>query len=192
MKTLISGACAVAALCALPGLVQAQTIPAGVYGTLGYADAHSNHTDLGALQGRLGYRIMPYAGVEGELSVGVRKDDARVATTLGTVNGRAELKHQEAIYGVGFLPLSPNTDLLARVGYGSSRVRVSVPTQSVGGVTIPATSASDSEDSWNFGVGAQHHFDGRNGVRVDYTRQEFTKDSFGHADVYSVAYTRKF
>jgi len=29
-------------------------------------------------------------------------------------------------------------------------------------------------------------------VRVDYTREEFTKDSAGHADVYSIAYTRRF
>jgi len=192
MKTFIAAACAATALCSLPALAQAQEAPTGVYGTLGYADAHSRHTDLGAIQGRLGYRIIPYAGVEGEVAFGVHKDDTNVLTALGNVNGRAELKHQEAIYGVGFLPLSPNTDLLARVGYGSSRIRVSVPSQTVGGVTLPATAASDSEGSWNFGVGAQHHFDGKNGVRVDYTRQEFTKDSFGHADVYSVAYTRRF
>jgi len=194
MKTLIATASAVAALCALPALAQAQaqTAPTGVYGTLGYTDAHSNHTDLGAIQGRLGYRIMPYAGVEGEVAFGVKKDDVDVATALGNINGRAELKHEAAIYGVGFLPLSDKTDILARVGYGNSRVRVNVPAQTVGGVAVPASAASDSENSWNFGVGAQHHFDGVNGVRVDYTRQEFTKDSFGHADVYSVAYTRRF
>lgn len=193
MKTLIAVASTAGALCAFAGAAQAQTIPAGVYGTLGYSDAHSNNTDLGAIQGKLGYRIMPYAGIEGELAFGVRKDDFTVGNALPGQKGHTELKHAEAIYGVGFLPLSPNTDLLARVGYGSSRERVTLPDRVVaGGGATPSTSASASQDSWNFGVGAQHHFDGKNGVRVDYTRQEFTKDSFGHADVYAVAYTRKF
>ena len=178
MKTLIATASAVAALCALPALAQAQTAPTGVYGTVGYADAHTSDVDLGVIQGRLGYRIMPYAGVEGELAAGVKKDDV----TAGGVTGRAKLEHEAAIYGVGFLPLSDKTDLFARVGYGNTKVKVSAL----------GTSAEADGDSWNFGVGGQHHFDGVNGVRVDYTRQEFTKDSAGHADVYSIAYTRRF
>jgi opacity protein-like surface antigen len=192
MKIIFAAATAAAAFCAVSGAAQAQTAPVGVYGTLGYADAHSNSTDLGVIQGRLGYRIMPYAGVEGEAAFGIKKDDVDVQTGLGDINGRAELKHEFAAYGVGFLPVTPNADLLARVGYGTTRVKVSVPTQTVGGVTIPASSASDNQDSWNFGVGGQYHFDDKNGVRVDYTRQEFTKDSYGHADVYSIAYTRRF
>jgi opacity protein-like surface antigen len=192
MKTLIATASAAAAFCVMPALAQAQEAPTGVYGTLGYADAHSNSSDLGVIQGRLGYRVMPYAGVEGEAAFGVKKDDVDVSTALGDINGRAELKHEFAAYGVGFLPVSPNADLLARVGYGTSRVKVSAPAQTVGGVALPAASASDNQDSWNFGVGGQYHFDGKNGVRLDYTRQEFTKDSYGHADVYSVAYTRRF
>jgi hypothetical protein len=178
MKTLIAVASSAAALCVLPSLAQAQAAPTGVYGAIGYADHHSPNTDLGAIQGRLGYRFMPYAGVEGEAAFGVKKDDIRI----GGVNGRAKLEHQAAIYGVGFLPLSDKTDLLARVGYGNTKVKVSAL----------GSSASADGDSWNFGVGAQHHFDGVNGVRVDYTRQEFTKDSAGHSDVYSIAYTRRF
>lgn len=194
MKIIFAAATAAAAFCAVSGAAQAQeqTAPTGVYGALGYADAHSNSSDLGVIQGRLGYRIIPYAGVEGEAAFGVKKDDTDVSTALGDINGRAELKHEFAAYGVGFLPISPNADLLARVGYGTSKVKVSVPAQTVGGVAIPATSASDDQNSWNFGVGGQYHFDGKNGVRVDYTRQEFTKDSYGHADVYSIAYTRRF
>ena len=178
MKNLIAAASAVAALCVLPGLAQAQTAPVGVYGTVGYADVHSSNVDLGVIQGRLGYRFMPYLGVEGEAAFGVKNDDVTVAG----VTGHAKLEHEFAAYGVGFLPLSPNTDLLARVGYGNTKVKVSAL----------GTSASEDGDSWNFGVGGQHHFDGVNGVRVDYTRQEFTKDNAGHADVYSIAYTRRF
>ena len=179
MKFILTAVSAAAALCALSGVAQAQTAaPTGVYGTLGYADAHSDNVDLGAIQGRLGYRIMPYAGIEGEAAFGVKKDDV----TVGGVTGRAKLEHEVAIYGVGFLPLSDKADLLARVGYGNTKVKVSAL----------GSSASADGDSWNFGVGGQYHFDGKNGVRVDYTRQEFTKDDAGHADVYSVAYTRRF
>jgi outer membrane immunogenic protein len=178
MKILFVAAASVVALCAVPALAQAQTIPAGVYGSLGYADTHADNVDLGVIQGRLGYRIMPYAGIEGEAAFGIKKDDVTVAG----VTGRAKLDRQVAIYGVGYLPLSPNTDLFARVGYGNTKVKVSAL----------GSSASADGDSWNYGVGGQHFFDGKNGVRVDYTREEFTKDSAGHADVYSVAYTRKF
>jgi hypothetical protein len=109
------------------------------------------------------------------LAVGVNKD------SVGPFD--VKQKHSEAIYGVGFLPLSPNTDLLARIGYGSTKF------ETTGG---PVPDFSTNSQSWNFGVGAQHHFDGKNGVRADYTREEFTKNSAGHADVYSIAYTRRF
>jgi outer membrane immunogenic protein len=178
MKIIFAAASAAIAVCAVSGVAQAQTAPVGVYGTLGYADAHTDDVDLGVIQGRLGYRIMPYAGVEGEGAFGVKKDDVTVAG----VTGRAKLEHEVAIYGVGFLPLSDKADLLARVGYGNTKVKVSAL----------GSSASADGDSWNFGVGGQYHFDGKNGVRVDYTRQEFTKDDAGHADVYSIAYTRRF
>jgi len=179
MKFILTAVSAAAALCAVSGAAQAQTAaPTGVYGTLGYADTHSDGTDLGVLQGRLGYRIIPNAGVEAEGAFGVKNDDIHA----GDITGRAKLDHQVAIYGVGFLPLSDKADLLARVGYGNTKVKVSALGQS----------ASSDSDSWNFGVGGQYHFDGKNGVRVDYTREEFTKDDVGHADVYSVAYTRRF
>lgn len=177
MKTLIAAASAATVL-ALAGAAQAQTAPVGVYGSVGYANAHSDNVDLGAIQGRLGYRFMPYVGLEGEAAFGVKKDDVTVAG----VTGRAKLEHEAAIYGVGFLPLSDKTDLFARVGYGNTKVKVSAL----------GTSASADGNSWNFGVGGQHYFDGVNGVRADYTRQEFTKSNAGHADVYSIAYTRRF
>jgi hypothetical protein len=92
-----------------------------------------------------------------------------------------KLKHQEAIYAVGFLPLGENTDLLARVGYGHAEIE---------GSALGA-SASAGGDAWAAGVGFQHHFDGKNGVRVDYTRHEFNDDG-GSADVWAVAYSRRF
>ena len=177
MKMLI--AAAAAALAAAPVIALAQDAPpTGVYAGAGYAAAGGEHVDLGEIQGRLGYRFNPYLGVEGELGFGVKDDKV----TVGGVDAKVKLQHREAVYGVAFAPVSANTDILARIGYGNTSIKASA---------LGASQAADG-DSWNFGVGAQHHFDGQNGVRVDYTRQEFRDDGAGHADVWALGYTRRF
>src|SRR5471032_709693 len=164
MKTSILAASAAAIAMVLPAAAMAQTAAANTgtsfYGTLGYADTDLDHVNLGSIQGRLGARFGQYFGVEGELAGGVKDDKV---TSAGT-DVKVKLNNQEAIYGVGFLPLSPNFDLLARVGYGHTD-----GSGSVAGVTATAKG-----DSWNYGVGGQYTFDGKNGVRVDYTRESFT------------------
>jgi opacity protein-like surface antigen len=181
MKSLIGAAFAAAAALCAPVLSHAQdsTSLAGLYGNLGYSDAHSNGVDLGAIQGRLGYRLNNYLGVEGELAGGVKSDHKTVAPG---VRVSQKLRHQEALYGVGFLPLNEKFDLLGRVGYGGSTVRT----------TAAGVRSTDSRNSWNFGAGAQYHIDKANGVRADYTRQEFVGHQGGGANVWSVAYTRGF
>jgi hypothetical protein len=95
-----------------------------------------------------------------------------------TVAGvKVKLNHEAAIYATGTVPISDNFDLFARVGYGTTKI-------SGGGL-------SGSEQSWNYGVGGQYFFDGKNGVRGDYTRQDFN-DSLGNADVWSLSYVRRF
>ncbi len=137
MKIILAAATA-AALCAASGAAQAQAAPTGVYGSLGYADAHSDGVDLGVIQGRLGYRIIPTPGSRAEGAFGVRKDDVTVAG----VTGRAKLEHEFAVYGVGFLPLSDKADLLARVGYGNTKVKVSALGTSARTTATAGTSAS--------------------------------------------------
>jgi outer membrane immunogenic protein len=182
LSTLAVSAAALAAL--LPGAAFAQTTgstgllsPTTFYGTLGYADTDLNHVNLGSIQGRLGARFGQYFGVEGELAGGVKSDTVRV----GGTDVKVKLNSQEAIYGVGFLPLSANFDLLARVGYSHSN-----GSGSVGGVT-----ANAKGDSWNYGVGGQYSFDGKNGIRADYTREQF-QNKGGDANVWAVSYVRKF
>jgi outer membrane immunogenic protein len=186
MKALMIAASAAALACAIPAIAAAQTAaPTGFYANLGYTDFNLKPVNLGAIQGRVGYRFNNWVGVEGELAGGVKDDHADVATGLAsppTVRVTTKLKHEEAIYGVGFLPVSPNADLLARVGYGDTSGRGSAL-----GTTVGAHG-----DSWNYGVGGQYHFDGVNGVRVDYTRQEFTNGTSGHGDVWAIAYSRRF
>ncbi len=149
----------------------------GAYLNLNAALANGSQADLKALQGRLGYRFHPNLGVEGEFAKGIKSD----TDTIGGVRVNTRLKHAAAVYAVGFLPLGPSTDLLARVGYGTTKIRAKAA----------GVSASDSAESFNFGVGAQHHFDGLNGIRADYTRQEFNNDA-GHANIWTVGYVRRF
>jgi outer membrane immunogenic protein len=176
MKMLLAAASVAAIALVLPAAAHAQST--GAYGSLGYAHANGGVADVGALQGRLGYRANTWLGIEGEGAFGVKKDEVDV----GGVPVDVKLKRQLGIYGVGFAPLSENTDLLARIGYGHTKI----------GASGGGFSASEGGDSFNFGVGAQHHFDGQNGVRIDWTRHDFRDDGAGHADVWSIAYTRRF
>ncbi|HEY2356422.1 MAG TPA: porin family protein [Phenylobacterium sp.] len=175
----------------LPAAAFAETAPpTGLYANLGYADTHSSGVDLGAIQGRLGYRFNNWLGVEGELAAGV-VDDKSTTTVAGVpVETKFKLNNAAAIYGVGFLPVANNLDLIGRVGYGESTVRARAT--AVAGVTPIEVADTADGNSWNFGVGAQYHFDGVNGIRGDYTRQEFVSSSAPHADVWSVAYSRRF
>ncbi|WP_165187699.1 porin family protein [Caulobacter soli] len=177
MKTLMmSATLAALSVAVVPAFAQAQDT--GVYGTLGYAGSRADGADTGAIQGRLGTKLTPHFGVEGELSGGVKDDNI---DTNG-VRSSIEQTHSAAAYAVGFLPVTPNIDLLARVGYGNTQFK-----QTLGGVE-----SKFDADSVNYGVGAQYKVDDKNGVRVDYTRQQFRDNDAADANVVSVGYARKF
>lgn len=193
MKVLMAAASAAALVCVVPAVASAQTAPTtGIYGTLGYANTNDTGANLGTIQGRLGYRFNNWLGVEGELAGGVKSDTVSTNVGAATVRGDAKISHQEAIYGVGFLPVGTNWDLLARVGYGNTHVKISNATVSGVGGTVSGLSDSGDGKSWNYGLGAQYHWDGVNGVRADYTRESFTGDNSGHADVWAIAFSHKF
>lgn len=177
MKALIATAATAALAAAFAPVAASAQEATGAYGSIGYSHHDFDGANVGAIQGRLGYRFTPYLGVEGELGGGVKGDDISV----GGVPVEVDLNHSAALYGVAFLPVAPNADLYARLGYGTSEADAKGP----GGV-----SARIDGDSWNYGVGGQYFFDGLNGVRADYTRHDF-KDS-GEANVWSIGYVRKF
>jgi hypothetical protein len=179
MKSLIIVACATGAmLCGAPAMAQSINFKPTFYGTLGYNDFSGQGADLSAVTGRIGARLSPYLGAEGEVSVGVGGDHFNIANGGQAVH----LNDQYAGYAVGYLPLKANIDLFARVGFGHTDLHASY--QGVGG--------NGGADSWNFGAGGQYFFDHANGVRAEYTRQDYQCSGCGGADVWSIAYVRKF
>jgi hypothetical protein len=131
----------------------------------------------------LGARLSDNFGVEGELGIGVRdQEETNVAGTFTT-----KLNYEAAAFVVGYLPITPTTDLFARAGLGAKDLEFEFDPSGTGATT----SSSGSEAVFGLGVGAQHFFDGVNGVRGDYTRYT-GDDSNSKFDAFSLSYVRRF
>jgi hypothetical protein len=174
--TASAAAAAVLGIAAFAAPAMAQDANSGVtyYGNLGYTGVDSKGTDLSAIDGRLGARFGRYLGVEGEAAFGVNSDSVGSGTNV-------RLNNAEAVYGVAYLPVRPNIDLFARVGYGGEDYHFS-----------GAFPGHDNTNSWNYGVGAQYFWDGKDGVRGDYTRVDGTGHSAPDANTWGVNFVRKF
>ena len=206
MKLLFGAAAAVALLAA--GSATAQTTPIQYYGTIGYTQASATleddgtlgediELDVGAITGRVGGRFGQYLGVEGEVSFGVKESEQTINTTFQGVRVSADinykLKSEAAIYGVGFLPVSPAADLFGRVGVGRLSSEFEV-TARAGGFSESDDMEGDS-NFFAFGAGGQYFFDGLNGVRAEYTRFNLDTDEDEEGaefDTLSISYVRKF
>jgi hypothetical protein len=180
MKSWLFAACAAgAAACAPMAFAQSWDLHPSWYGTLGYSDTSTdNGADLSGITGRIGARLNPYFGAEGEVTAGIGAD--RFDAAHGGLG--AHLNDQYAGYAVGYLPVQPNLDLLARAGFGHSDFHVNGP----------GFGADTGADSWNFGAGAQYFLTPKNGLRAEYTREDYQCSHCSGADVWSVAFVRKF
>jgi opacity protein-like surface antigen len=199
MKLLLATAAAAALCIAAPAF--AQDAPAssttGVYGDLGWSHDTTNGASTEGVQGRLGYRFIPYLGVEGEIRGGLSTGHTTRNYTAGnppvTTAIGADIKQTfaGAGYVVGFVPLmSDRFDLLGRVGYGWSHYDITPAGLSKYGT---------HEHGVRYGLGAQYLFDGANGVRVDWTREHMSNftvpaglDVNNHADVWGVSFVHRF
>ena len=128
MHKIIFAAMATIALTSVASIARADTAPATPvaaapsewesYGSLGYNYLHGSpagySVGLGAVTGRVGMRYMRYFGAEAEVSAGI------VDQTIGA--GKISLENEYAVYAVGYLPVSPQADLFARVGYGNAKI----------------------------------------------------------------------
>lgn len=175
MRNILLAAAAVSVIAA-PAFAQTMQSPT-YYGTLGYSQLDHSDGDLGAITGRVGAKFNPYLGVEGEASIGVKDDDF----TFAGVDGKIEHDYDAAAYVVGTLPVTPNFELFARGGYGTTKIKTE----------LAGFNGEVDGESWNYGAGANYYLDGQNGLRADWTRRDF-RDDAGEADVYSLSYVRRF
>ena len=175
---LLSAIAASASLLAAPAFAESFDGPS-LYGTLGYSAFDGQEAELGAITGRIGAKLHPNFGAEAEGSIGVKKDDLEFSING---SGEYELKHDAAIYAVGFLPLHDRFELFARVGYGKTNIESSVR-------GVPALQDGSSV---NYGLGANVFFTDADGLRADWTRRDFKDDKAGEADTWSVSYIRRF
>lgn len=187
MKSLIAFA-AVAAAAAIAAPASAQTLPSYLQGmsynaSLGYTGIAWGGNNLGAVTLRAGAGLGKYVGVEGEGNFGV----ADATASLGSVSAKTHLNNAYAGYFVAHYPVMPNGNLFARVGFGHIDAQQSVSVAGVGSVT-----ARDGVDSLNYGAGGEYFFDGKNGLRIEYTRYDLRTDNAKNADTWSLSFVRKF
>jgi len=162
---------------ALPAAAQTEQ-QTSFYGNLGYSYVDGGTgAKFNAVDARLGLRYGKYLGAEAEGVIGVDHDNVVVSG----VNVETKLKRSFAGYAVGFLPITPQFDLLARVGYGSTRI----------GAKAAGVSSSATAEGVAFGGGGQYSFDANNALRAEFTRYDLNHNQ-GDADVWSLNYVRKF
>ncbi len=173
MKTFLIATAAVAATLAIGSVANAQDT-GKVYGSLGYqqTDNDTTNSNLGSVNARVGTKITPHFGVEGEVAYGTNDDN-------GT-GGNYKLTNKAAVYGVGYLPVSPSFDLIGRVGVSDTDLKA------------PAVAGkAEQGTALDYGVGGQYHINPAYAVRADYTRSDFNGDK-GNADTATLSLVRKF
>lgn len=167
-------ATAIASL-ALSGAVAASAQDVGrVYGSVGVQGAKNDKTDtnLNSINARVGTKITPHFGVEGEAAFGTNKDT--------TAAGSYKLTNKVAAYGVGYLPVSPSFDLIGRVGVSDTDLKA------------PAVAGKlEQGTALDYGVGAQYHIDNNYALRADVTKSDFAHDN-GNSTSTTVSLVKKF
>ena len=185
MKSLVAFA-ALAAVAAVAAPASAQSIadlkPVTYNLSAGYTGITDAGNNFGAVTLRAGADFGKYVGVEAEGAFGVMDGGG----SLGGATIKTHLNHEYAGYGVVRYPVLPNADLFARVGYGHSEIKVS---GSANGASFAQTAG---DDSVNYGVGGRYMFDGKNGLRLEWTRYDFQARGAADADAWTVSYVRKF
>lgn len=167
MRKLIIATVATSALIASGAMAQGLD---NVYVNAGVTQRHTDASDTASVTGRVGYVINKNFAVEAEGGFGINED-----TVLGV---EVKEKGNLGAYAVGILPVSEKFTLLGRMGYAHTWAEAKAF----------GIKAEDDDGSFAAGVGAEYSFDGKNGIRMDYTR--LTKND--GVDLFSIAYSRKF
>jgi len=179
MKTLILAAASALTITSFATAASAQDTSNNadvgrVYGSIGVQgqDNHKTGSNLGSVNARVGTKITPHFGVEGEAAFGTNKDT--------TAAGDYRLTNKVGVYGVGYLPVSSNIDLLGRVGVSDTDLKA------------PASAGKlEQGTALDYGVGAQYHFNSDYAARLDYTKSDFQNHK-GTTGTTTVSLVKKF
>jgi len=174
MKTiLLATAAFAAAFGATAASAQSLTQPQ-VYGSIGATATENTKSDssLNSINARIGAKLTPHFGVEGELAAGTNGDT--------TDTGRYKLTNKKAAYAVGYLPVSERVELIGRLGVSDTQLK-----------NYNNSAVAEHGTAFDAGVGAQVKLNDAYAIRGDYTRSSF-KDDRGDADNVSVSVVRKF
>lgn len=175
MKTMLMATAALAAAAFGASTASAQSLSQPeVYGSIGATATNNNKSDssLNSMNARIGTKLTPHFGVEGELAAGTNGDT--------TNTGRYKLTNKKAAYAVGFLPVSDRVELIGRVGVSDTQLK-----------NYNNSPIAEDGTALDVGVGAQMKLNDAYAIRGDYTRSAF-KDDRGNADNLSVSVVRKF
>jgi hypothetical protein len=148
-----------------------------------YAEIGYTHTsldsdikaDFNTIDFRGGSQFSKHWGVEMEVGTGL--GDA--SSSYQGTNFNVRMNWEVSVYAVGYLPVAKGLDLFARAGAVGAQFNESAY----------GNTGSNHENGYAVGVGARWFpKDGKNGIRVDYTRYGMQDD----ANNIGVSYVRKF
>jgi hypothetical protein len=178
VKYLIAAAVAVSAL-ALAGTASAQ-----VYGNIGYSYLDGDTINLGGPTAKIGWKSSTPLGVEAEGSIGTDKD----TTSKGASATRIAMQTQWAGYVTASSNVGETFEAGVRVGYGTMQIKETP------GATFTGTPFVNHEDlnSWNYGFFGQWVYDGTSGLRLDYTRMNFSDNGVKDINRYTISWIHKF
>ncbi len=152
--------------------------------THGYATVGYQHSDLSlygkgltSLNVSAALNVWKFISVEGDLAI----DGGSKSTTYEGHKAKAELENNFAGYAVATYTVSPNFDVLGRVGFLEAK------TKAHGG------SFSDEQQASGPAIGVGVHYfphGGKNGIALDLTYADFDRD--GHDSIGQIAYVRRF
>jgi hypothetical protein len=178
VKYLIAAASAVTAL-ALAGTASAQ-----VYGNIGYSYLDGDSINLGGPTAKLGWKSSTPLGIEGEASIGTDKDTTSKGSSAVRVNARG----QWAGYVTATGKVGETFEAGVRAGYGTMNVK-ETPAATYSG---PPFVNHEDLNSWNYGFFGQWVYDGSSGLRLDYTRMNFTDNGVKDINRYTISWIHKF
>lgn len=162
MKTLIAAAAAFGLVAiAAPAFAETQV-------GIGYTNLDARNTDLGSVDASVSYNTASMFGLEAQGGFGVKSDGSGAAKVKENWNF--------AGYGTVTAPINDVFSVRGRLGYGWVDLK-----SGAGG--------SNTENGIAGGAGVQLMMSPTNGVRVDYTYQDF---DHGHSNNWGAQFVHKF